>query len=340
MGVKVREKPRGSGTWWIFIHHNGKRKAKRVGAEKAARSAAEKIQARLTLNEFDMGRREPRCSTFKEYAEMWLALPHEWKDATRDSYTFNLNLHVYPKFGKTPIDQIKRKDLKAFFDELLIGGLHPSTVSLIRAPMSGVFSHAVDSEVIETNPLRELRVKARGKALEVDPLTEDEAALLLEKAKQHLGGYYYPHILCALRTGMRIGEMEALQTGDIDFNGRFIEVRRSNRRGKVTDTKNHKRRRVDMTPQLAETLKALKVTQAKAALKRGKPTPEWVFAGSKGEMLERMAFTKALNQCLKLAELRRIRVHDLRHTYATIRLLRGHNVGDVSYQLGHSSISW
>jgi integrase len=41
---------------------------------------------------------------------------------------------------------------------------------------------------------------------------------------------------------------------------------------------------------------------------------------------------------MKAAKLRRIRIHDLRHSYATIRLLRGHNVGDVSYQLGHSSI--
>lgn len=267
------------------------------------------------------------CSTFKEYAELWLSLPHDWKDATRDSYSFYLNLHVYPVLGKARLDEIRRKDLKAFLDSLLSKGLHPSTVTVIRAPMSGIFAHAVDSEVIETNPLRDLKVKTRGKALEVDPLTEDEAALLLTKAEEHLGGHYYPHLLCALRTGMRIGEMEALQWGDIDFNGRFIEVKKSNRRGKLTGTKNRKRRRVDMTPQLADALKALKVRQAKAALKRGKPTPEWVFAGKAGEMLNREAFTRALNQSLKLAGLRRIRVHDLRHSYATIRLLRGHNVG-------------
>jgi integrase len=49
-------------------------------------------------------------------------------------------------------------------------------------------------------------------------------------------------------------------------------------------------------------------------------------------------FKKALLASLKKAGLRKIRVHDLRHTYATVRLLNGHNVGDVSYQLGHSSI--
>ena len=51
-----------------------------------------------------------------------------------------------------------------------------------------------------------------------------------------------------------------------------------------------------------------------------------------------MTLRAVLTACLKLARLRNIRIHDLRHTYATIRLLSGHNIGDVSYQLGHSSI--
>jgi len=55
-------------------------------------------------------------------------------------------------------------------------------------------------------------------------------------------------------------------------------------------------------------------------------------------MLKYVTFSKVLIRCLKLAGLRRIRAHDLRHTYATIRLINGHNIGDVSYQLGHSSI--
>ena len=55
-------------------------------------------------------------------------------------------------------------------------------------------------------------------------------------------------------------------------------------------------------------------------------------------MLNRESFRHALNRCLERAGLRRIRVHDLRHSHASIRLNRGHNVGDVSQQLGHSSI--
>jgi integrase len=338
MGVQVREKPPGSGVWWVFINHNGKRKAKRVGKEETALKVAEKMQAKLVLGELDLSKKDSQCPTLKEYAEMWLSLPHDWKQSTRESYKDNFNLHVYPVLGKHRLDEIKRKDLKAFLDGLLSKGLNPATVNLVRAPLSGLLSHAVDSELIESNPLRELRTKNKGKALEIEPLTEKETALLLEKAKEHLKGFYYPSILCALRTGLRIGELQALQWRDIDFSGRFIEVRRSWRKNRITDTKNKKRRRVDMTPHLVETLKALRVAQKKKALKEGRPVSEWVFDNGKGEMLNRVIFTKAVKKCLDLAKLREIRVHDLRHTYATIRLLRGHNVGDVSYQLGHSSI--
>ena len=52
MGVKVREKPNGSGEWWVFIHHNGIRKSKKIGKDnKLARDVAKKIEAKLALGE-------------------------------------------------------------------------------------------------------------------------------------------------------------------------------------------------------------------------------------------------------------------------------------------------
>jgi integrase len=167
----------------------------------------------------------------------------------------------------------------------------------------------VDSEGIESNLLRDLKAKSKSKALEeVDPLTEHEINLLLTQAGNYLNGTYYPPILCALRTGLRIGELQALQWGDVDFNGRFIEVKRSWRRGRLTDTKSKKRRHVDMTSHLVETLKALRLSQKKKALKSGYPTSEWVFDNGKGDMVDREVFRKALNKCLELAGLRRVRI--------------------------------
>lgn len=217
MGVKVRERPGGSGVWWIYIDHQGKRKAKKIGNdEKTAIDVAKKIEAKLILGELNIEKIRSECPTFNEYAQTWLALPHDWKESTRESYENNLKLHVYPAIGKRRLDEIRRKDLKAFFDNLLIKGnkkkgLSSSTVTLVRAPINGVLSHAMDSELIESNPLHKLKLKYKNKELEVDPLTEEETNLLLDQANEYLVGFYYGPSLCALRTGMRIGEIQALQ---------------------------------------------------------------------------------------------------------------------------------
>ena len=213
-----------------------------------------------------------------------------------------------------------------------------NTIKLIRAPINGVLAYAVELELIESNPLRYLVLKYKKKKFEIDPLTESESQLLLEQAKTFMDGAYYPSILCALRTGMRIGEIQALKWNDIDFDDRQIEVKRSYRKGRMTGTKNHKRRRVDMTLHLTETLRTHRTSQKRDALKKGKPVPEFVFAGTRDELLNRITFKNALDRCIERAKLRHVRIHSLRHSYATIRLMRGHNVGDVSYQLGHSSI--
>jgi len=122
MGVIVKE--RRPGEWWLYISHHGKRKAKKVGTERAARKAAAQIEARLVLGEFEIEKPKPTTDSFQLCAEKWLALPHDdWKQSTFSSYRMNLELHVFPTIGAQPIDQIRRKHLKALFDKLAIDGL-------------------------------------------------------------------------------------------------------------------------------------------------------------------------------------------------------------------------
>jgi integrase len=253
---------------------------------------------------------------------MWLSLPNERKDSTTQNYIDSLRRHVYPACGDIRIDQIKRKDIKLLFDNLLTRGMNPSSFCYIKTPIKSVLDHAVDSELIEANPMSNLKFKRKVR-YKVDPLKEEETFLLLDKAK----------------TGLRVGEIQALEWKDLDFDNRLIEVNKTYYHGEVTSTKNKKTRQVDMTPRLADTLIELRLLQKKEALKTGKLVPKRVFAFVGSKVLNRDPLRRALNACLDSAGLRRIRVHDLRHTYATIRLLKGHNIGDVSYQLGHSTIS-
>jgi integrase len=94
----------------------------------------------------------------------------------------------------------------------------------------------------------------------IQPLSVADAAHLMAVAERHFGRWY-PWVLCALRTGLRLGELLALQWGDLDFNGRSLMVQRNVVRGVLTSPKSHQRRRVDMTPQLRTALLAWRHVQ-------------------------------------------------------------------------------
>ena len=146
---------------------------------------------------------------------------------------------------------------------------------------------------------------------EIRPLSWEEKDMFEETLLEYYPRYY-AFYLTALRTGMRLGELIALKPGDLDFNGGFIEIRRSYTKGEVTTPKNGKSRPVDMSTQLREVLKNHLVTRKKDTLKNGwKEQPEFLFYNEKGGMLNgdnlrRRTFKKILEK----AGLRRIRQHE------------------------------
>ncbi len=106
MSVKVRA---WKGAWWIFIDHQGRRKAKRVGkgkeGQKAALAAAEKIQARLVLGDLSLlEESDPRELTLNEYAEQWLATDAalRLKPGTVEKYREVFRNHWLPARGRMP----------------------------------------------------------------------------------------------------------------------------------------------------------------------------------------------------------------------------------------------
>jgi integrase len=103
MGVKVRERPKGSGVWWIFIEHQGKRKAKKVGKyRRLANEVAKKIEARLILGDLDLEKsQKSELPRFKDYADTWLEsyIKSLKRESTYERYRGILQQHVYPSIG-------------------------------------------------------------------------------------------------------------------------------------------------------------------------------------------------------------------------------------------------
>jgi len=174
---------------------------------------------------------------------------------------------------------------------------------------------------------------------EIRPLSREEVRIFLDASGTH-ASREYPLFLCAVRTGMRLGELLGLQWGDIDFHGRFIDVRRNRVAGRTTTPKNGKTRRIDMSAQLTETFRALLTARKAEALRRGwKEVPEWVFCNEEGGPLDGDNLRhRVFYRVLAKAGLRRVRFHDLRHTFASLLIQNGESLAYVKDQLGHSSI--
>jgi hypothetical protein len=167
-----------------------------------------------------------------------------------------------------------------------------------------------------------------------DPFTKDEGEHLIETARKEYPEWH-PWILCALRTGLRLGELLALQWGDLDWHGRYILVTRSLVRGVETTPKNHHKRRVDLSPQLRAVLRLWRLRQNVAWLKMGKPRPDWVFCTSVGTPFDDCNVRRSFRLLLDAAGLHRRGPHEMRHSFASLLLQAGEPITYVSAQLGH-----
>jgi integrase len=128
---------------------------------------------------------------------------------------------------------------------------------------------------------------------------------------------FYVFFLLLLRTNMRSGEALALQPGDINFEGGYIEVRRAIVRGRVKQyPKNGRARRVDMSGQLAEALRVRLTDIKRETLEKGRKTqPVWLFYNEQGNPLDPSNLCdRVFKPALEKAELRKIRIHDFRHS--------------------------
>jgi len=341
MGVTIRQ---WKDAWWVFVNHKGQRKAKRIGVgeegKKAAKHVAQKLQARLALGQ-PAFQEDKTGVKLEEYAETWLErIKHSRKHTTHDDYSKMLDRDISPALRGLDLKDITREKVKALAFEGLKKGQSPKTVQNIILCLSSLLSHAVEDGLLTVNPaLKPGKFLPKiSKRRGITPLTREEVAILLGITKVK-ASRYYPLLLCAVRTGLRMGELLALRWEDVDFNGRFIQVSRSYTHWKVTTPKSGETRRVDMSKELTQVLKDLLVERQVEAAAVGKDMPPWVFCNEKGGLLHPHNLRdRVFYGLLKKAGLRQVRFHDLRHTFASLLLQQGESPVYVKEQMGHSSI--
>jgi integrase len=344
MAVKVKQR---KGKWWVVIDHKGKRKSKCIGTSKrAADVVAEKIQAKISLGQFEIKDEKTQVPSFDEYGERWLntyAKVH-LKPGTWQKYANDFRLHLKPTLGHKRLNEITRQNLRDLIATKRDAGLAWNSVRNLICPLREMLNHAVEDELLAASPasrLGKLNKKPAERSKDINPLTREELRLYLDTAREHFPRYY-PFFLTLARTGIRLGEGLALQWDAIDWHGGFLEVRYAycHTSRKILTPKNGRTRRVDMSRQLTETLKALLLERKKETLRNGwGELPPWVFTSEQGTRLDGDNLRQRVHRSiLKKAGLRYIRLHDLRHTFASLLIHNGESLAYVKEQLGHYSI--
>jgi len=294
------------------------------GSQKAAREWEAKLKNAARMGELLRDDHEHERPTFSEFAKEWTdtyvkANNKPGEQANKESC---LKLHLLPVFGGRRLDEITARDVERFKADKVAAGYAPQTVNLHLACLRKLLQCAVVWGMLQTNPMcRVAKLKDRREKWSF--LTFEEADRFMAAVPKH----WTPLFLCALRTGMRQGEILGLRWQDVDFSRRMLRVENSLYKDKLLPTKSYGRRDIRMSTDLLEALLPLRNNGS-----------DYVFPAQDGGPLHRKTLNRPLASANKGLATKSIRFHDLRHTAASHMVMAGVPIKTIQELLGHSDL--
>lgn len=310
---------------------------------------------------------EPSRQPVGEYLATWLD-GLRLAPSTMASYRKNIRLHVVPYIGTLPLASLTSARLTALYRELETSGrrgrmsertgmpLSARTVRYVSTILGAALRAAAEDEapLLGRNPAARAKppTAKEAKPPEMHPWTAEQLRVFLAWSAEESQLHAAWHVLAY--TGMRRGELLALRWRDIDLDAGTISIRRSvgvvkikgqRRQIREGDTKTCRPRVVDIDPATVAVLRAWKSERGSMALQLAR-RDALVVGNHEGVFRDpetfSKTFVKTVARCRRgLGEdaLPPIRLHDLRHTHATILLRDRENVKVVSERLGHASVT-
>jgi integrase len=335
------------GTWRYILEYGrdsaGRRLQTSKGGFPTKAAAQDALQSAVQTFRNDVN---VHSLTVAEYLNTWLTGKHALKPKTVALYSDISRNYLFPHLGAIRLLELRAHHLDRMYAAITIGvrgqPLSPSTIRRVHAVLRSALNTAVKRRLLPYSPAEHIEL-APESPKRPKPWTPDECQAFLAAIRQDRLAVLYHLILI---TGMRRGEAIGLRWEDVDLDGRclFIEQQITEVRGaSVVGTPKTKRGR-RLVPVDDVTVALLRRHREGQDLERVAWGPAWneaglVFTREDGSALRPEYATRHFQALATKSGLRVIRLHDLRHTNASLALAAGVDLKVVSERLGHSQIS-
>jgi len=350
MAITARKATDGKSTRYmvrIESHHpvTGERKRVTIGTYRTKKEAQQAERDALTQQERGT-LLDPAKTTVAEMLESWLTTKHgEITGQSIRDYEIIIRKHVIPALGSTPVQKLTAPRLQAQYGTWLAQGMSARMIRGCHMRLSQALRQAVRFGLVASNVCDSVNPPKLGRS-KADTWNGEEAAAFLDVA---ITDSMHPLWHLLLLEGMRRGEALGLRWRDVNWDrgtAHIVQTVAPNKadRGKALIQDRTKTlagaRSVRLTKRTIAALKEHRTAQ----LARRLAAPEWqdndlIVCTSKGTPINPGNVSRSYDLLILKSGLRRIRVHDLRHTHATLLLLEGTPAKIVSERLGHASIS-
>jgi integrase len=271
---------------------------------------------------------QPIAATFADAAAEWLRFIEQdrrRKPSTVGGYASIVRTQLLPTFGSMPLESITPDTIDAWLARTA-GSVSSRRKSLVL--LHGIFRRARKVWGLRVNPVADVEKPPLARSGDIEVFSPEEVWALVRAAGAELDGALY---LTAAFTGLRMGELLALRWRDVDFAGSTVRVRASFYNGNLSTPKSGKVRAVPLAPDVATALAQL------GRRENWVGDDDLVFAGEGGDHLDASALRRRYKTALAAASLRRLRFHDLRHTFGT-RMIAKADIRRVQEWMGHADI--
>lgn len=321
------EKDKKTGKWLIqyrYTDWQGKRR------KSTKRGFATKREAEEWLRNFLITQKADFDMKFEDFWKMYCAdMETRLREHTMRTKKYIVELKILPYFGNKRVNDITAADIRQWQNELIKMGYSPTYLKTINNQLSAIFNYAARYYDLKSNPCAKAGSMGKSKAEEMDFWTGEEFRKFIDSVMNKRLSYMAFMIL--YWTGMRLGELLALNPKDVDLKKRTISITKSYQRlGKkdvITPPKTPKSKRVITIPEFLA-----------ADIKDYMDSLYDLQEDDRLFPITKYYLEHEMQRGIKESGVKRIRVHDLRHSHASMLIELGFSPLEIANRLGHEKV--